>query len=174
MQRWMSTHRRRTPATGPQILVGVLLTLAACSSSPPPPPPAPTLANVQLNATGDSNPTVDGQGAPVAVRIYQLASKSRFEGAEFYTLFNGDAAALGADPIAKDELILIPGKITSLKLTPTDAVHAIGVFAAFRDFSHATWRADCDLPAHQTTMITVTAGRDGIKLVAEQSKPVGH
>ncbi len=39
MERWMSANRRRTVATGPQMLVGVLLTLAACSSSPPPPPP---------------------------------------------------------------------------------------------------------------------------------------
>jgi type VI secretion system protein VasD len=168
----MSTHRRLTAAAGP--LAGVLLALAACSPPKPPPPPPPTLANVQLTAAGDSNPTVDGEGAPVAVRVYQLASKSRFEGAEFYSLFNGDAAALGTDAIAKDELILVPGKTQSLKLMPTDAVHAIGVFAAFRDFSHATWRAGCDLPAHQTTMITVTAGRDGIKLVAEQSKPVSQ
>jgi type VI secretion system protein VasD len=173
MDRWMRIHRRQAVSARHQILVGVLLMLAACSS-PPPPPPSPTIANVQLTASGDSNPTVDGQGAPVAVRVYQLASKSRFEGAEFHTLFSGDAAALGADPIAKDELILIPGKTKSLKLAPSDAVHAIGVFAAFRDFSQVAWRADCDLPAHQTTMITVTAGRDGIKLVAEPSKPVGE
>jgi type VI secretion system protein VasD len=127
-----------------------------------------------LTAASDSNPTVDGQGAPVAVRVYQLASKSRFEGAEFYNLFNGDAAALGPDVIAKDELILVPGTTKSLKLMPTDAVHAIGIFAAFRDFSHASWRADSDLPAHQTTTITVSATRDGIKLMAESSKPADH
>jgi type VI secretion system protein VasD len=173
MDRWMNANRQWTVATGPQMLVGVLLTLAACSSPPPAPPP-PTVADVQLTATGDSNPTTEGQGAPVAIRIYQLASKSRFEGAEFYNLFNGDVAALGADLIAKDELILIPGGNKSLKLMPTDAVHAIGLFAAFRDFSHATWRVDCDLPAHQTTAISVTAGRDGIKLVAAPSKPAGQ
>jgi type VI secretion system protein VasD len=157
------------------MLVSVLLALAACSSPPPPPaPPAPTVANLQLTATADSNPTADGQGAPVAVRVFQLASKSRFEGAEFFNLFNGDAAALGADAVAKDELILVPGTTKSLKLTPTDAVHAIGVFAAYRDFSHSTWRADCDLPAHQTTAIIVTSARGGIKLVAEPSKPVSH
>ena len=85
----------------------ILLAIAGCS---PPPPAPPTLVNVQVSATAAANPTSAGQGAPVAVRIYQLASRSAFEQAEFFPLFNADAATLGPDLVKKDEFLLAPGQ----------------------------------------------------------------
>ena len=132
----------------------------------------PTIANVRISAAGDVNATPEGQGAPVVIRIYQLASKSAFEGAEFRRLYNADTNTLGGDLIKKDELLLfqVPAVLT---LMPSEAVH-VGVFAAYRDFQNATWRADSDLPAHQTTAIAVTAERDRIKLAAAPGKPGGQ
>jgi type VI secretion system protein VasD len=151
----------------------ILLLLAASCSQPPPPPPPPTIVKVQVSATADANATAQGQGAPVTIRVYQLASKSAFEGAEFYRIFNGDAATLGADLVKKDEFLLAPGSSKSITLTPADNVHAIGVFAAYRDFQNVTWRADADIPAKQTTTVTVSADRTGIKLQAASAPPAG-
>jgi type VI secretion system protein VasD len=142
----------------PRVLAAAALLGAAGCSSPPPPPP-PTVVNVQANAALDTN------------RIYQLGSKSGFAGAEFFPLYKADTATLGPDLIKKDEFLLIPGGSKSLTLAPTDAVHAVGVFAAFRDFQNMSWRASADIPAHQTTTLTVTMDRTGVKLDVKSVKP---
>jgi type VI secretion system protein VasD len=138
----------------------LLVALAACGGPPPPPPP--TVVSLTLTAAPDANPSPTGQGAPVVLRVYQLASTSGFTGAEFFLLFNQDQATLGPDLVHRDEMILAPGQTKTLTLTPTDPVKAIGVFAAYRDFQHATWRGTADVPPHQTTRITVRAAGDGI------------
>ena len=128
----------------PFIILGVLTAIAACSAPPKPPPP--TVVELTLTATPDVNPTPSGQGAPIqgaplVVRVYQLGSTSAFTGAEFFPLFNQDQATLGTDLVKRDELTLVPGQTKTLTLTPTEPVKAVGVFAAYRDFQHATWRA---------------------------------
>lgn len=150
-----------------------LALLLAGSCSQPPPPLPPTVVNVQASAAATANAMPQGQGAPVIIRIYQLASKAAFEGAEFYPLFNQDSATLGPDLVKKDEFLLAPGASKSITLTPPDNVHVIGVFAAYRDFQNVTWRADADIAAHKTTTVTVTADRGGIKVQAASAKPTG-
>lgn len=149
---------------------GLLAAVAACGSPPPPPPP--TVVAIKLSATADVNATQSGQGAPVMVRVYQLASPAAFEGAEFFRLYNADAATLGADLVKKDEYLLAPGESRSVTLSPLDPVHAIGVFAAYRDFQQATWRATAPVPAHQTTNLAIVAGATAVKLdAAPATKP---
>jgi type VI secretion system protein VasD len=154
-----------------KLCAAVLLGVAGCGGPPPPPPP--TVVNLTYSATADVNPVAGGQGAPVVIRIFQLASKSAFEGAEFYPLYNAAPTTLGPDLIKKDETLLAPGASKSLTLTPTDAVKVIGVFAAYRDFQHATWRVDTDIPPNKTTTVTITADSTGLKLVASPGKPAG-
>ena len=148
----------------PFIILGVLTAVAACSAPPPP----PTVVQLTLTATPDVNPSPSGQGAPLVVRVYQLGSTSAFTGAEFFPLFNQDQATLGTDLVKRDELTLVPGQTKTLTLTPTEPVKAIGVFAAYRDFRHATWRGSADVPPHQTTKVTVQAAGDGISVKPQQ------
>jgi type VI secretion system protein VasD len=157
-------------AVGPRNLAAFALLLLASCAGPPPPPP-PTIVNVRASATSDINVTSDGQGAPVVTRIYQLASKTAFDGAEFFPLYKADAATLGPDLIKKDEFLLVPGSTKTVTLMPVDAVHHVGVFGAFRDFQNVNWRAFADIPSHQTTAVTVTVDRAGIKLVAKPASP---
>ena len=145
-----------------------LASLAACGGSPPPAPPLPpTAVEVKLIAAPDANPAASGRGAPVAVRVYQLASATNFGGAEFFPLFNADAEFLKSDLVKRDDVLLLPGQTKTLVLEPTDAVKAIGVFAAYRDFAHAAWRGVVAVPPHQATRVTVTAGARGITVAAE-------
>jgi type VI secretion system protein VasD len=139
--------------------------LAGCGPAAPPPP---TVVYVKLVATNDVNGS-----APVAVRVYQLASKSGFEGAEFFPLYKSDAAALGPDLIKKDEVLLAPGTTKVLTLSPTDPVKAIGIFAAYGKYQTATWRGDADVPAHETTTVTATIGASAVKVTAVPGKPAG-
>jgi type VI secretion system protein VasD len=146
-----------------------MIAQAGCAGPPPPPPP--TIVTVTLSTTKDSNGTPGGAGVPLALRLYQLASGSGFQAAEFFPLYTADVATLGADLLKKDEMILAPGTSKTLTLAPADPVHALGVFAAYRDFKNTVWRAAADIPAHQTTIVTITADATALKLVAAPAKP---
>ncbi len=157
--------RQLRTASGAMMALAFGAALAGCS--PPPPPPPPTVINMTLSAGPGANPSTTGQGAPVALRVYQLASTSAFSGAEFFQIFNQDQATLGADLLKRDDLIVAPGTSKTLSLMPLDPVKAIGVFAAYRDYTTATWRATTPVEPHKTTLVTVTAGPAGITLVAK-------
>jgi type VI secretion system protein VasD len=152
--------RRRWIVAG---LLGLAAVVSACGGPPPPPP---TVVNLTLKTTPDANPTSSGEGAPLAIRVYQLASPANFNNAEFFALYNDDAGALKTDLVRREDFLLPPGQSKPDTITPTDQVKAIGVFAGYRDFQQATWRATADVPAHKTTTMTVVAGPDGIKINA--------
>ena len=139
--------------------------LQACSGPPPPPPPLPpTAAALTITASAGANATVEGQGAPTIVRVYQLASTAGFERAEFFRLLNADAATLGPDLIKRDEYLLPPGASKQEALAIPDRVQALGVFAAFREFQSRVWRLTIPLPANKTTTAMVSVSADGLIL----------
>jgi type VI secretion system protein VasD len=142
--------------------------LTGCGAPPPPPP---TVVNVTITATSDNNPSVDNKGAPLALRVYQLAGTANFKGAEFFPLYNEDAAVLKADLLHRDDLLLAPGASKSETIMPKDNVTSIGVFGAYRGFQTAVWRVSFDVAPHKTTNVTVTAGHDGLVLKTDTTAP---
>lgn len=141
------------------LMLSTLGALAACGPAPPP----PTLVDVSASATADANAAGGGGGgAPVSLRVYQLASPAGFEAAQFFPLFNGDAAVLKDDLVKRDDLLLAPGQSRTLSLAPPDRAHAIGVFAAYRDYEHVTWRAVVAVPPNVRSTLTVVADKAGI------------
>ncbi len=136
------------------------LVLAACAAPPPPIPP--TVAKLTIDVAKDANATEGGQGAPTIVRVYQLASTAGFEKAEFFRLLNGDTALLGQDMVKKDEYLLAPGAHKDEMMTVPDRVTALGVLAAYREFSTRTWRVVVPLPPHATTPVAITVGATGL------------
>jgi len=136
----------------------MLAALGGCSS----PPPQPTVVNLTLVATKEVNPSSTGQGAPVAVRVYQLNSTNAFDNAEFFPLFNDDRTVLRTTLITRDDVIVAPGKTKIITLKPKDEVTDLGIFAAYQKFERARWRTAVTVPAHKTTAVTITLGADGI------------
>lgn len=137
---------------------------AACSGGPPPPPPT-TMADLQIDASSDANATETGQGAPVVVRVYQLASTAGFEQAEFFRLMNADTATLGTDLVKKEEYLLAPGTKKTAMMPIPDRVSAIGVFAAYREFQSKTWRVTVPVPPHKTTPVHIEATGAGLRVL---------
>ncbi len=139
------------------------LTSAASSAASSLTAPAGTRnVEVRLTAAANANASASGQGAPVVVRIYQLGSTAAFERAEFFRLLNADAATLGADLVAKDEVIIAPGATKQQPLALTDKVRAIGLFAAFRDFPRKTWRLAVPVPAGSAATVPVAVTAAGL------------
>jgi len=137
--------------SGMTLLIAVLL--AACGAPPPPPPP--TVADIAIAVAADANPDAGGSAAPVAVRVYQLASTAKFDSADFFQLFQNDQAVLGADMLGRDEFMLPPGGAQQLRLELKPGATHIGVVAAFRDIQRASWRATAAAPANKTTAMKV-------------------
>ena len=144
------------------LLVG-MLALAGCGGPPPPPPP--TLIDVAFSADAASN-----GGAPLGIRIYQLASPAAFDGAQFFPLFNGDAAVLKDDLVKRDDLILAPGQSKTQALAPADRVKAIGIFASYRNYESLTWRTLTPVPANQKSLLTITSGASGLSATIAPAK----
>jgi type VI secretion system protein VasD len=129
------------------------------------------MVNISVKAGPDINPDASGQGAPLVLRVYQLASSAGFGNAEFFALYKSDATTLGADIVHRDDVALNPGDMKTLTLSPTDQVKSIGFFAGLRDFSQAAWRATADVPPHLTTNITVSLTKAGIDVAAKTLPP---
>lgn len=102
--------------------------------------------NITIHAADDVNPSVQGQAAPIKVRVYELKSDKAFEHADFFTLHDNDKLVLGADLLDKEEFILRPGDKRHMRHLSNPATTAIGVLAAYRDLPNATWRAVYTLP----------------------------
>jgi type VI secretion system protein VasD len=140
-------------------LCGVLV---ACAQKEPPPPPPPTKVELTLTAADGVNPDPEGRASPVIVRYYQLAGTNAFEKADFFQLYDKEAALLGQDLLGRDEVPLAPGATQKAAFEAKAGTKFLGVVAAYRDINQAEWRADVPIPANQTTKLKVTL--DKLKL----------
>ncbi|MEM0924088.1 MAG: type VI secretion system lipoprotein TssJ [Pseudomonadota bacterium] len=124
----------------------LVLALGACAEPPPP-------TTVQLSVAGAED--MNG-GLPAKVKVYYLLSTAKFNGTDFFAVFDQPEATLGADLAAVDEYLLAPGKSVadakSFDLTPV----AIGVVAAFREIGQPGWRATAPLAPNSANPVAVT------------------
>lgn len=119
------------------ILIAGLMLLAGCAGSEKPPPKL----DVEITASGDLNPGPDGQPLPVVLRLYQLKQPGGFMGADFYSLFDKEAAVLGPDLVSREEITLRPGQSLRLQRPLDTAATYVGVLAAYRAIDRSRWRA---------------------------------
>jgi type VI secretion system protein VasD len=97
---------------------------------------------VSLQAATDLNSDAKSRPSPMIVRVYELKSEAVFTQADFFSLQNNDRATLTEDLLARDEFIVRPGdRRTLIRRKAHPQTGALGVFAAFRDLPHSTWRA---------------------------------
>ena len=127
-------------------------------AEPPPPPPKPVLVvpprelQLELQAGGLLNPDYLNRPSPVVVRVYLLRAEITFRATDFFSLFESDAATLGADLLAREEVQLRPGRVVTIKREFPPEARFLGVVAAFRDIEKSTWRALSNLPAAPAPM----------------------
>ena len=100
----------------------VAMTVAACAELPPP----PAIVNVTVNGAADLNPNAGGRPSPTVVRVYYLVSDTTFKDADFFQLFEQEAATLGADLVASDELMISPGASLAVSRELRDDVRFFG------------------------------------------------
>ncbi|MEP9379132.1 type VI secretion system lipoprotein TssJ [Aquabacter sp. CN5-332] len=129
-----------------------------------------TIAGVRILSDTTINPSPTGQASPVMVRIYALRNDQMWQQADFQSLFNDDATALGTSLITKREMIVPPGANIPVRIDlPLDAAF-LATVAFFRAIDTAQWRAilplesamvnnvQINLSAVQVTLIQVLVG----------------
>jgi type VI secretion system protein VasD len=149
-------------ALGVSTLAALLSALQACSMMTPKPvplaPPAVTQIHARIEASTQLNPNIRERASPLVLRIYELKTATTFSSADFVSLFEHDDAQLGADLVAKDELVLEPGEARVYsKLLSTDT-RFIGVFGAYRDLEHGSWRGVFAIQPGKSQVALILAG----------------
>jgi type VI secretion system protein VasD len=147
----------------------VVMTVAACAEPPPPPPP-PTVVNVTVNGAADLNPNAEGRPSPTVVRVYYLVSDTTFKDVDFFQLFEQEAATLGADLAASDELMISPGASQAVTRELRDDVRFLGLAASYRDIESAVWRGVVAVPPNQTTAVQAVLGANSVALSASPAE----
>jgi type VI secretion system protein VasD len=103
-------------------------------------PPAPPVVDVTIRASSDINPNPTGTPVSVAVRLYSLNARGRFESADVYSLMQREAQTLGTESAGVEEVVVRPGETRKVTLMPKPGVRFIGVAVLFRDIDRAQWR----------------------------------
>ena len=92
------------------------------------------------------NPDYQGRSSPVNIIVFQLTSADAFANADFFSLFDADAAVLGGDVLGRTQLLLQPGEGREWNTEFDRETRFVGVIAAYRDIENAQWRATVALP----------------------------
>jgi type VI secretion system protein VasD len=145
---------------GSMLLAAGLLGLAVASCGPP--KVEPTRVTVALEASPDLNPDPAGRASPLVLRIYELKAAGRFEGADFFSIFEEESAALGQDLVGRDEVEVLPGKGLRFQKQLDPATRHLGVLAAFRELEKARWRAVAKVGEAKAQTLAVRLGATSV------------
>jgi len=139
------------------------LVLVSCSSAPP----KPTKAKMTVAAVAEINPDAGGRPSPVVIRVYQLKDDAAFSDADFFAIFDDEAATLGSALLMREEFVLTPGDRRQVELPVSREARFVGVVAAFRDIRNAQWRA---LAAAPKKGLTDLVKKDAIEVTVERAR----
>ncbi|MGB0129437.1 MAG: type VI secretion system lipoprotein TssJ [Rhodocyclaceae bacterium] len=148
------------------VTVSVAAAVAGCASPPPKPPP-PTIVQASVEVAPNVNPDSRGRASPIVVKVFELKTLATFNSADFFSLFEKDKDALGAELLARDELQLKPKDSRKFERTMQPDTRYVGVIAGFRDLERANWRAAVAVPLQQTTPVTIRVDARSISITAK-------
>lgn len=99
-----------------------------------------------VTAVENLNPDYQGRPSPVNIIVFQLVSADAFEQADFFSLFDPEAAVLGGDMLVRTQILLQPGEEREWVAEFQKETRFVGVIAAYRDIENAQWRSSMELP----------------------------
>ena len=132
--------------------VALLALLSACGGAPPKPDPL----GIQISATADVNPDMEGRPSPVILHIMELNSTEQFNRLDYMGLTQPSGGALGTDLLGKTQVVLQPGESKSMPMDLNPQTTAIGLVAGYRDIDNAAWRKTVPVTQGTTKGISIT------------------
>lgn len=141
------------------LVIALLTLLSACAGAPP----KRENLDLQLMATADVNPDMQGRPSPIILHILELNSTEQFNRLDYMALTQPSGAALGPELLGKNQVVMQPGETKSLPTELNPLTTAIGLVAGYRDIDNAVWRKS----------IAITQGSTkGIQVALEQQQIV--
>ncbi len=143
-------------------LTAVMLVLAACASAPKAPPS--TRFDAVVTTAPNINPDPEGRPSPLVMRIYELASDSVFNTADFFDLYDKETAVLATMLVKRDELTVMPLNKLEIKKELQPSTRFVGVVAAYRKIDETAWRAVVAIAAHKTNRFVIHLEPTGVSI----------
>jgi type VI secretion system protein VasD len=138
-----------------RLLLALPALLAARCSSPPP----PAVLTLTVIGGADQNADASGQGATVAVRLFQLKSNAAFERADVFAVTEREQQTLGTDGLGSEEFVIKPGETRTITRELKPGAQFIGTAVLFRDVDRARWRGIAPVAASGPSRRTLTITR---------------
>jgi len=129
-------------------------------------PPPPAVVDVTIKANSDINPNPAGTPVSVAVRLYSLNARGRFEAADVFSLMQREAQTLGTESTGFEEVVVRPGETRKVTLMPKPGVRFIGVAVLFRDIDRAQWRQVAAIAESGPTRLAISISGTRAALVS--------
>ena len=114
------------------------------------------------------NPDHSNRPSPVIVKVYELRNDLAFKQAEFTTLFDTPLQVLGADLIAADELVFIPGEARRVAYQPNANTRFVGIVAGFRQMDRALWRVLKPVDPEKGNLVAIELNDATILVVSDK------
>ena len=134
------------------LTVAMVGLLSACGGAPPKPEPI----GIQIAATADVNPDMQGRPSPIILHIMELNSTEQFSRLDYMGLTQPSGAALGPELLGKNQLVLQPGESKTLPMELNPQTTTIGLVAGYRDIDNAAWRKTIPVTQGVTKSISIT------------------
>ena len=133
------------------IVIAMLGLLSACAGAP-----KKETMDMQVTATVDVNPDMQGRPSPIILHIMELSSDEQFSRLDYMGLTQPSGAGLGTDLLGKNQLVLQPGDTKALPMELNPMTSAIGLVAGYRDIDNAAWRKVIPITQGSTKGISIT------------------
>jgi len=148
------------------IVLCATLTQSACWGKKPKvqPQPEPARVVMEIQAASEINPNPEGRSSPLVLRIYELKSPSQFLKADFLSLYEKDESTLGKELVRKEEITINPNEKRTVFFEPKESTHAVGVFAALRQYDQGQWRVASDVLPNKFMHMHIWVGGTSIKI----------
>lgn len=144
------------------LLCAQFFVLSACMANMP---KAPTNKTIGIEAGPSVNQYNDASN-PIVLRLYQLSSRTEFEAADFWGIFNNNAPDLAGTILDKRSLSpLYPGerRLVAFDLQPD--VFYIAAFAEFSDYENQQFKAVVPIsPERLDNGVTISTTSSGVSI----------
>ncbi len=134
-------------------------------------PEKPPVVPLKIYAGTNLNAGNDKRASAAVLKIFHLRSAQRFEQATFNAFLDqaGEQAALGADLLSVNEVVLTPGVRQELSEQLSDGTAVIGVVALFRSPAENRWRMAFDARTKNLPSDGITIGVHACALTTDSS-----
>lgn len=134
-------------------------------------PAEPPVIPLRLYAGGNLNAANDKRATAAVVKVYHLRSEKRFEQAPFNAFLDqaGEQAALGADLLSVNEVVLTPSIRQELSEQLSDGTQTIGIVALFRAPAENRWRLAFDAKSKELAQNGITIGVHACALTSDST-----